>query len=143
MTTVTHEQDLDVSAEKAWDVLFDFGGFLEWGGGGQGTIELEGDGIGMVRKMQIPGLGEIQEKLVRREPESMTLSYQLVGGQPIGMAEYVCVVTLAEVGNNTCRIDWHGELSAAPGHDEADVAESLKGSYAGMSGALAAFVAAQ
>lgn len=143
MTTVLHEQDLDISASAAWDVLYDFGGFLNWGTGGQGTIELEGEGVGMIRKMDIPGAGHIEEKLVRREPESRTLSYQLVGGQPIGMAEYLCVVRLIENGDGSCHIDWHGEFTAADDQDEAEVADSLKGSYVGMSKNIAKYAKAQ
>lgn len=143
MTTVLYEQDLDISASAAWDVLYDFGGFLKWGTGGQGTIELEGDGVGMIRKMDIPGAGHIEEKMVLREEDSRTLSYQLVGGQPIGMAEYKCVVKLVENGDGSCHIDWHGEFTAAPDKDEAEVADNLKGSYVGMSRGIAAYAKAQ
>lgn len=138
MTTVVYEQDLDISAAAAWAVLSDFGGFLEWGTGGRGTIDLDGDGVGMVRKMDIPGAGHIEEKMILREEDSRTLSYQLVGGQPIGMAEYLCVVKIDESGDNSCHIDWHGEFEAAPGLDAAEVAGNLKGSYVGMSGSIEA-----
>ena len=143
MTTVLYKQDMDISAAAAWAVLSDFGGFLEWGTGGQGSIELDGDGIGMVRKMDIPGTGNIEEKMVLCDQVNRILSYQLVGGQPIGMAQYLCVVKIEKAGDNCCQIDWQGEFNAAPGLDAAQVADVLKGSYIAMSRGIGKYAKTQ
>ena len=141
MTTVTYEHDLDISAEAAWEVLYDFGGFLKWAGGGQGSIEVDGEDVGMVRKMDIPGIGKIHEQLTERDSDNRALSYQLADGQPLGMAVYRCRVTVTEAGSG-CRLDWRGEFEGAPGLDEAEIAENRKGSYIGMSGALSDYAKA-
>ena len=140
MATVKHNADLPVSAEKIWAILADFGGFLNWAGGGQGTIEIVGEeGIGMIRRLDLPGLGIIGERLVARDPDAMLLSYEIAEGNPLGMDTYVAVVKLSDNGDGTCNIDWNGDMTAVEGADEAQVAESLKGSFIGMSDALVAY----
>lgn len=140
MTTVTYEQDLELSVQAVWEVLKDFGGFLKWAGGGRGTIEVEGEGVGMMRSLNIPGLGLIQERVEILDPETKTLSYRLVGGQPLGMASYLALVRLIDGGDGACRIAWHGEFEGAEGTDASEIAVNLEGSYVGMSKGLVAYV---
>ncbi len=147
MAIVTFDRDLSVSAEAAWDVLADFEGFLNWAAGGPeggATIEIIGepgeDGIGMIRRMNIPGIGVIGERLVRREPDNKLLSYEICEGNPLGMDTYLAVVTLSENDNGTCHIDWTGDMSAVVGADESQVAQSLRGSVVGMTDALEGYV---
>ena len=141
MTRVDLIVDLDVPVESAWRVLADFPAFLEWAGVGEGTIEIEGDGIGMIRHMDLPGVGKMAERLDKLDHDNHTIGYALVYGNPIGLAEYSAVVHLEPNDEGHCRIIWHGEFSAADGHDPATVAENLEGSYHGMSAALAAYSA--
>ncbi|MBT5789103.1 MAG: hypothetical protein HOI11_01405 [Gammaproteobacteria bacterium] len=42
MTEVNLTVSVDAPAEKVWDVLADFSGFLNWAGGGAGEINIEG-----------------------------------------------------------------------------------------------------
>jgi hypothetical protein len=147
MAIVTFDRDLSVSAVAAWDVLADFEGFLNWAVGGPdggATIEIVGeagaDGIGVIRRMNIPGIGIIGERLIRREPENKLLSYEICEGKPLGMDTYIAVVTLSENDNGTCHIDWKGDMTAVAGADESQVAQSLQGSFVGMTDALEGFV---
>ena len=139
MTKVDLTVDVDVPVESAWRVLSDFPAFLEWAGVGEGTIEIEGDGIGMIRHMDLPGVGKMAERLDKLDHDNHTIGYTLAYGNPIGLAEYSAVVRLEPAAGGAGRIIWHGEFSAADGHDPATVAESLEGSYQGMSAALAAY----
>ena len=122
-------------------MLADFAGFLSWAGGPGATLEIVGDeGIGMVRRMNIPGIGLVGERLVRLDEAEHVLSYEIAEGNPLGMDTYIAVATLSDKGDGTCHIAWHGTMTAVDGADEAQVAEALKGSYVGMSGSLAAYV---
>jgi hypothetical protein len=67
------------------------------------------------------------------------LSYEIAEGNPLGMATYVAVVTVTETGSGKSHIDWLGTLTVVDGAEEAQVCESLKGSFIGMSEALVAF----
>jgi hypothetical protein len=145
MTTVNYDENLPISATEAWAVLADFAGFLKWAAGGPSggaTLEIMGDeGIGMIRRMTIPGLGIVGERLVRRDADNMVLSYEISEGKPLGMDSYIAVVTLTDTGDGACHIDWQGTMTAVEGADEAAVADSLLGSFIGMSEALKAHVA--
>lgn len=140
MISVTHEQELDVSLEAAWAVLADFGDFLKWATGGEGSARIEGDGIGMIRHLNIEHLGEISERLDVLNHENHTTAYTLVKGFPVGMETYSGQAVLTAAGDGSCKISWTGTLSAAEGHTDEEVSQNLAGSYAGMSQALEAFV---
>ena len=77
METVDLTRDLSIPAAAAWAVLEDFPGFLKWASGGQGSIETEGSGVGMIRHMDIPGTGKMAERLDQLDAASMTIGYSL------------------------------------------------------------------
>ena len=81
----------DAPAEKVWEVLADFSGFLNWAGGGAGEITIEGEGIGMVRHLKMSG-DEIAEKLILLDPIKRMLGYELVYGKPLGMKQYLSLI---------------------------------------------------
>ena len=54
MNQVEISVGIAVDASRAWEVLADFGAFLDWAGGGQGEIRIEGEGIGMTRHLELP-----------------------------------------------------------------------------------------
>ena len=140
MSSLDLSVDLDIAAENAWAVLADFPGFLKWAAGRQGSIEIEGEGVGMIRHMDLPGTGKMAERLDRLDPETMTIGYTLVYGNPAGMAKYQAVVNVNGTAEDTCRIDWHGEFTAAAGGDENTVSGNLEAAYHGMSAALVEYV---
>ena len=76
MNKVEIAVDIAADAGRAWETLADFGAFLDWAGGGQGEIRIEGEGIGMTRHLELPGAVKLAERLTRRDVESRTLAYQ-------------------------------------------------------------------
>ena len=136
MGTVRVEKELDVPAAAVWKVLSDFAGFLEWTGGAEGrSIRITGDGIGMVRHLVLPGIGEMAERLDVLDHATRTQAYTLVSGTPIGMRTYTGKVVVSDTPTG-CRLNWTGEFTVAPDADADMVAKALEGSYAGMSQAL-------
>lgn len=127
------------SAEKLWAVLADFPGFLNWAGGGQGEIRLEGDGIGMIRHLSM-AVGEIAERLVKLDDDEMQIGYELVYGEPIGMKVYRALVQIVSVSDDTSQVIWHGEFEAADSSAEDQVAATLEATFQGMTQALVAYV---
>jgi len=139
MNKVTYEENLQLSADSAWQVLADFGGFLKWAA--SGSIELEGEGPGMIRRLNMDGApGITAERADVIDHETRTLVYTLVEGNPIGMASYRARVQLHAVGDNACNITWLGEFTAIDGADPDEVTTALKGAYVGMTKALVAYV---
>jgi hypothetical protein len=124
-------------------VLADFGNFLAWATGGAGTARLEGDGVGMIRHLDIPGLGLVAERLDLLDESSWTLGYSLVSDSMAGMSRYLATVQVVADGAGQSRLRWRGDFEPLPGFDSEEVANSLAGSYALMSQGLEAFVNAQ
>ena len=142
MVTVKVEQDLPVPADRVWTVLADFAGFLNWTGTDPArTIEITGGpGVGMTRHLNLPGIGQMAERLDTLDHGTRTQVYTLVAGQPIGMVQYKGMVVVSDRPGG-CRLNWTGEFEAVPGADPDAVARMLEGSYTGMSQALAAAAA--
>lgn len=125
-------------ADRIWTVLADFGGFLEWAGGPDDTIRLEGDGIGMVRHLNMT-VGEVGERLTELDAEQQILAYELVHGTPIGMKAYRAQVQVKAEGEE-CELYWLGAFEPVDPAAEDEVADTLASTYQGMSQTLAKFV---
>lgn len=129
---------VDAPVARIWEVLADFGGFLNWAGGPDDTIRAEGNGIGMIRHLSM-GVGEIAEKLTELDADQMILGYELVYGEPIGMKEYRAQVQVKSVGDK-CELYWLGAFQPVDPSSEDQVAETLDATYRGMSKTLAEYV---
>lgn len=139
MRIVVYEHEIGVPANAAWVVFADFGAFAEWNALPI-SLELDGQGVGMTRTMDIPGIGRVSERLDQLDHANRTLAYSLVEGTPLNMAEYRAEVTLIDAGEDQSLIQWRGEFTGQPGVDPDEIADNLTLSYKGMSEALAAFV---
>lgn len=140
MRTVIYEHEIPVPVNAAWEVFADFGRFAEWNGLPV-ELEISGDGVGMIRSMDIPGIGRISERLDRLDDANRELAYALVEGNPLGMVEYRAEVILSAAGEARTLLQWRGEFAGEPGADLDQMATALTGSYTGMSEALGSFVA--
>ena len=138
---MTYDQTLNVEARAAWNVLADFGAFLDWNPMDV-PYSVTGDGIGMVRTLDIPGLGAIGERLDACDAESMRIAYSLTEGEPLGMQTYNAEVSLEDHGNGTCTMHWVGRFTGAEGADLDEMANNVRGSYQNMSNALEHYVQA-
>ena len=136
------EQDnsLACDSDAAWQVLADFGNFLAWATAGVGSAKLEGEGVGMIRHLDIPGLGLVSERLDMLDPASRSLTYTLVSENVAGMARYSATVQVISDGKEQCRLRWRGEFEPLPGTDSDEVRNSLAGFYSTMSQGLEAYV---
>ena len=140
MTILDQENSLGCECDAAWRAVADFGNFLAWATGGAGAARLEGEGVGMIRHLDIPGLGLVSERLDLLDDASRTLGYSLVSDNMSGMACYSATVQLISDGVGQCCLRWRGDFEPLPGVDSEEVGNSLAGSYAMMSQGLEAFV---
>ena len=143
MTILEQENNLACECNAAWRALADFGNFLAWATGGAGTARLEGEGVGMTRHLDIPGLGLVSERLDRLDHASRTLAYSMVSETMAGMARYSATVQVITDGAGRCCLQWRGDFEPLPGIVSEEVGNSLAGSYTLMSQGLEAFVNAQ
>ena len=140
MTILEQDNQLACDSDTAWQVLADFGNFLAWATGGVGSATLEGEGPGMIRHLDIPGLGPVSERLDVLDPASRTLSYTLVSQGMGGMARYSATVQVISDGHEPCRLRWRGEFEPQPGTDCNEVRNFLADSYSTMTQGLEAYV---
>ena len=59
MSEVNVSETVAAPAARVWEVLGDFGGVLKWGGKMLQSCTVEGSGVGAVRRIGLPGGGEI------------------------------------------------------------------------------------
>ena len=141
MREMTYDQTLNVDASAAWNVLADFGAFLDWNPMDV-PYTVTGEGIGMVRTLDIPGLGPLGERLDARDADAMRIAYSLSEGEPLGMQTYAADVSLEDHGDGTCTMHWVGRFTGAEGADLDEMANNVRGSYQNMSNALERYVKA-
>jgi hypothetical protein len=127
------EHEYSVAAAKAWSVLFDFTD-MSWAG--MANMELEGEGIGMLRKIEL-GLPEpVAEQLLTLDHETLSFSYTIVSGNPLPVKDYQAGAKVIAVDDNHCRVEWWCQCQPEGVADE-DVAALLSDSYAGLLKTLA------
>jgi hypothetical protein len=139
----------DAPAEKVWELLADFSGFLNWAGGGAGEISIEGEGIGMVRHLKMSG-DALAERLTLLDPVNRRLGYDLVYGEPLGMKQYKAIIQVVDGGavdggavdgGAVCEIIWKGEFDTGDPSTEDQAGVALSAAYEGMTGALVSYLA--
>jgi len=143
MTTLDVEHTVVAPAVDVWAVLADFGVFLEWATGGVGSVEVSGDGIGMCRHLDIPGLGKVSERLEALDEEAMCLEYALLEAGPSGLQSYRARVQVVPLDANSCRVRWRGEFEPLDGTDESTVGAGLADAYQAMSAGLQDYASAR
>mgnify|MGYP001208190142 FL=1 len=136
MRTVEYRQRIDVPLELVWTTVADFGSLLRWLPGNEdGTLTLNGEGIGMTRDLNLPTVGEVQHRLDALDPERHLLTYTLTRGRPLGMAAYSVTLSLAS-DHEQCNLHWQGEFDPQGGADADTMAKNLAGAYQNMSEGL-------
>lgn len=128
MTTVTVEETINGKAADVWAILSDFGGVKP--GGPITSVEVEGEGVGMVRTLGLGG-GTVVERLDAHDPEAMTFGYCILNeDNPLPVSGYSATVKVADLGDGTCRVTWSGSFEPK-GAPEADAVKVVEGIYKG------------
>lgn len=123
------QRELGFSADKVWALLADFGN-LCWAPGIQ-KVEVEGSGPGMLRKIHMGEGGSIDERLESVDPNRMTLEYTIPANNPMPVTDYRSNVTVTDLGEGRCRVDWRGQ-AREQGISAEQAEEILGGAYNAM-----------
>ena len=130
MTDVKVSETVAAPAAKVWELLGDFGGVSKWGGPMLQSCKIEGEGVGAVRRIGLPGGMEITERLEAFDAAKRSLSYSIIGKSPIPIKNYVSVCSVVETGPNACRVDWNGSFEP-DGVAEEQAQGMVRGIYVG------------
>ena len=139
MIEIEHRRDTDLSPDTVWAELRHFDRVLNWiPGGDQSTITVHGEGVGAVRELHLATQGPVRHRLLVLDDERRTLSYELTGGKPIGMQDYVVVATVTPTDTGGCTIRWSGKMTADASLDEKAVGRALEVALGNMTTGLIA-----
>ena len=103
MTEVIVTKSINVSANKAWEMLSSFRG-IEHISPVERSVT-EGHGAGATRTCYLPDGAAIHEVLDMVEDDSMEMQYKITEG-PFPIRDYVSNVKVSSTGKNQCRITW-------------------------------------
>ena len=126
MTEVKEQGEIPANAETVWAVVRDFGGFVEALGG---SVELEGEGIGTLRKMKM-GSDMIVERLDEVHDGDMRVRYSIVEAGPLPVSEYHATMQLAKGESDSCSLTWSSTFEPA-GVTEDDAVAAVQRIYRG------------
>jgi carbon monoxide dehydrogenase subunit G len=139
MASVKVTDRIAASADRVWDLVRDFGGIGRWAAAVE-SVTLEGEGVGAVRTIGLPGGLKLQERLEAIDERTRTLSYSIVGSHPLPFGEYLSTIRLAEDGDG-CQVDWSSTFEPRAGAETqaAGMVEGIyRGGIAGLKKALGA-----
>lgn len=133
-------QDLNASAKAIWSLLVhDFGGIASWWPMPIPKVEVEGEGVGMVRYLHTGQGMVLPERLDAFDENDLTISVAIDSHElPAGLEAYMGRGRVEPLSPTTCRLHWWGEYRMQEGHDPSEPKPFLDGVYAGLMGGLAA-----
>lgn len=127
MTTVQVVESINADAKSVWDILGDFGGIEV--GGPITAFEVDGEGVGAVRKITMGG-ALIVERLDVYDPDNLTFSYSIINEDcPLPMSDYSSTVKITAT-EDGCSVDWTGNFEPK-GQPEEQAMETVRGIYTG------------
>ena len=121
-------EKFSATGETIWELLREFGGIQRWNSNGIESVSVEGEGIGAIRTIGIPGGVQLQERLEAYDESARTFSYSFVGKVVIPVEDYYATMTVVEEGEATCRVDW-GSTFEHPSMDEDAARKLVEGIY--------------
>jgi len=130
MTKVEVSETVAAPAARVWALLRDFGGIAKWAGPMLQNVEVEGSGIGAVRRVGLPGGLSLAERLEAFDDQGRSLSYSIVEKSPIPVKKYLAKMKVVESGPNACRLDWSSTFEP-DGASEEQAQTMIRGVYTG------------
>jgi hypothetical protein len=118
-------------AEAVWALVRDFGGVTKWNP--PSAIEgcsVEGDGIGAVRTLTLPGGAALQERLEAFDEGAMSMSYSFTGKLLLPLEDYYATMRVLPAGEGECDLEWSSSFGPGP-MPEADAKSTVEGIYTG------------
>ena len=134
MVELTVIRNISASLDAVWAVLDDYGN-LSWIPGAD-NVEVIGEGVGMTRRLHMPGLDSpIDETLTAKDNSAKTFSYTIPKNAVIPFDDYNATVSVMG-DDGTATVNWYCSFDEGD-VPEADAKSMIEGSYTMMLDALA------
>jgi hypothetical protein len=137
MVEVKAERDYAYDTERVWAVFADFGN-VSWVPGIE-AVELEGEGIGMIRHLTVPVYPPLHERLEILDHEGRVLEYSIPEVKYIGVKSYRARAQVIDRGSGRCRVRMSC-VAEADGRPETEASRKTRDFYATMLGRIDAFL---
>ncbi len=128
MAKVKVEEEIAGDAAAVWKLMSDFGGLKAWNPAMK-SCEIEGDGIGAVRTIDMGGDIVIVERLESLDEAVKTYTYSIIEA-PLPAKGYLAKVVVSEPQPGRTKILWTSEFEP-DGAPEADLIGLFEGIYKG------------
>jgi hypothetical protein len=102
MVEVSVEREFEFSANEVWAVFADFGN-VSWVPGVE-RVDLEGEGVGMIRHLTVPVFPQLHERLESIDHEEMVLEYSIPNVEYIEVKNYTARAQVSDLGSGRCRV---------------------------------------
>jgi hypothetical protein len=126
MVEVQVQRELEFGAGTVWALLADFGN-VSWVPGVE-KVELEGEGVGMIRHLTVPVFPQLHERLDAIDHEKMILDYSIPAVAYIQVKNYNARAHVVELEGERCRLIWSC-TAEADGVDDAQAAAKTEAFY--------------
>lgn len=124
--------EIEVGAAELWAIVKDFGavGWMQ----GVSKVEVEGDGVGMIRYIHAAGGAPIPEKLTSLDEGARRLEYTILENNPLPVSNYAAHVSVVDLGDGRSRLEWGCSADPQGDVDEATAKAGVEGMYGVMIG---------
>ena len=103
MASIKVTERIPASADAVWGLLRDFGGVTRYSPQIE-SCTVEGEGVGAVRTLTLPGGASLKERLEAFDDDGRRLEYSITEG-PLPLANYLATIQVTEDGRG-CQIEW-------------------------------------
>lgn len=124
MAKVNMQTDLNVDAQKVWDLIGGFNTLPDWH---PAVEKSELNEEGSMRKLNLVGGGEIIEKLEKIDDNERVYTYSIVNS-PLPVANYTATIRVKDNGEGNSSVEWSSEFSA-DGAPENEAIKAIQGIY--------------
>lgn len=120
MASVKVTDRIGAGADRVWDLVRDFGGIQRFAPNIE-SVNVQGEGVGAVRTLTLPGGVSLQERLEGCDDASRTFRYAIIGSHPLPFDDYLATVRLSEDGDG-CQIEWSSQFAPRAGAESQAIA---------------------
>lgn len=124
MSKVISKQELNVPAEKVWELIGNFNALASWHPAVESSELSDG---GSIRTLGLVGGGEIIERLEKLQDDEYEYNYSIVDS-PLPVSEYSSILKIVKNDDDTCTVEWGGQFTPS-GASAADAEAAVRGIY--------------
>ncbi|MCC7549786.1 MAG: SRPBCC family protein [Burkholderiales bacterium] len=114
--------EIQADARKVWDIVSQWDNLHGWHPVFANT-ELTGgtnNTVGATRRLTVKDGPQFDEELLAADASRMSVSYRIIGENPLPITDYKSTLDVVELGANRSLIVWRGAFASKPGQKDDD-----------------------